>query len=105
MVVTFRPRRSRFENPNMSGFAAVTHENIADEATGEQEAENWLKAAMLGPKAKSTCKNAESKARSRGAADRCDAEIDIDVEFEGQAEQTLGIPTLAELGLDRLDFH
>lgn len=81
------------------------HSDYAERAHAKMLTENLLAASQLWRNAVIACSDQETKARCRASADECDDAVAVDAELEALAQKTLGIPTLAERGLDRLDFH
>ena len=89
----------------MSNVREITHEDYAEEAESALRANAWPQAAALYRRAAETCPDADLAARYRAQATDCDHEVAVDAELAAIARRVLRIPTLADRGSDRLDFH
>jgi hypothetical protein len=83
----------------------MMHDDYADEAESAQRGTAWPQAAALWRRAAETCDDAERRRVYEQAAQRCDAEVEVDKLLAGIASRELKVPTLDERKSDQLDFH
>ena len=89
----------------MTDVRETNHEDYADEAESASRANAWPQAAALYRRAAETCSDAELAATYRSRASDCNQQVAVDAELAAIARRVLRIPTLADRGSDRLDFH